>query len=102
MNNQSNNLRVGVRCFRCYRNVGKNQAREVVCLSKEPRYECFDCFKRNKRDPLLSGIEKPAEKQEYLCGRCKYKFSSKKRVCPYCGNIERIEQVSGVTVYDLI
>jgi uncharacterized CHY-type Zn-finger protein len=94
-------LRTKVQCFRCSKKVDVNITREIKTLSKESRYECFRCFQKNKREPLLAGVEKPLIKKEYICERCKYKFKSKKAVCPYCNKNDYVTS-SNVSVKELI
>ncbi len=95
-----NNLRVTTQCFRCQKEVHPSQARSIISVTKDERYECFDCFKRNKIDPLLPP-EKIKPKKGCFCERCKYRFMSAKSVCPYC-NKDDMVVVGNVTVKDLL
>tara|TARA_Y100000310_G_C20553244_1_gene749205 strand:- start:207 stop:500 length:294 start_codon:yes stop_codon:yes gene_type:complete len=94
-------LNLKVKCFRCRQEVGQHDARLLPSVSKNSRYECYDCYKKTKREPLLAGIESPPLKKEYLCEKCNYRFKSKIKVCPMCNKQDYL--VGGVvTVKDLI
>ena len=58
---------------------------------------CYPCFKNNK---MLFKIQQ-GFKQEMYCERCKYKFSSKSLVCPYCSKGDRIVK-GNMTVRDIL
>lgn len=82
-------LKVKVKCVHCNAEVEKLDARKVTPSLSEQRYECFSCFKRNK--PLVWGFgDRVQQKHEYYCERCKYKFSSKSALCPYCSKGDRL------------
>ena len=94
------NLRVNVNCFKCGEEVEKNAARPIEAVNKEARYECFTCFRSDKTEPWGFGDE-IQEKKELYCERCRYKFSSKISMCPYCNKQDQV--VPGeVTVRDLL
>ena len=94
-------LKLRVRCFRCRQEVGQHDARILPSISKEPRYECYDCYRKNKREPLLVGVESPPLKKEYFCERCNYRFKSKIKACPCCNKSDYL--IGGtVTVKDLL
>jgi len=94
-------LKLMIKCFRCRKDTGKHDARVLPSISKEPRYECYDCYRKNKREPLLAGVESPPIKKEYLCEKCNYRFKSKIEACPLCNKADYL--VGGVvTVKDLL
>ena len=94
-------LKSNVKCFRCRKEVDQNSARTFPSLNKESRYECYDCYRKNKREPLLAGIESVPLKKEYLCERCNYRFKSKIKACPLCNKPDYL--IGGtVTVKDLL
>ena len=94
-------LNLKVKCFRCRQEVGQHDARILPSVSKDSRYECYTCYKRNKREPLLAGIEAVPLKKEYLCERCNYRFKSKIQACPLCNKPDYL--IGGtVTVKDLL
>jgi uncharacterized CHY-type Zn-finger protein len=94
-------LRINVRCFRCNKEVDANKTRKIEGIN-EPRYECFECFKRHNRDPLLGGIEKVVDKRNYFCGRCKFKFKNKTGICPYCNKDDYVHPTDGFNVKSLL
>ena len=77
-------LKTKIQCFRWKKKVDKNETRVNKSVNGEPRHECFTCFKRYRRDPLLAGVEEIPYKKDYYCQRCNYKFKSKLNTCPYC------------------
>ena len=93
-------LRVKITCFRCGKKKDKVEARLIKGMNNELRYECFTCYKRNKAEPWWDG-KKEAVKKEYYCERCKYKFSSKRCICPYCNKNDRLTG-GNVSVKDLL
>jgi len=93
-------LRIKVDCFRCKKKVDKGSALPIKTISKEPRYECYNCYKRNKTSEWGFGDEVNF-KNKYYCQRCNYKFKSKKSICPYCNQSDLL--VKGkITVHDLL
>ncbi|MBU0459681.1 MAG: hypothetical protein KJ597_04330 [Nanoarchaeota archaeon] len=94
-------IKITTRCFRCRQEVDRNNVRTYPTLSKEPRYECYDCYRRNKREPLLAGVEAVPLKKEFLCERCNYRFKSKLKMCPLCSKGDYL--IGGtITVRDLL
>ncbi len=92
-------LRVQVPCFRCTNQFEKTEVRQVPSVTKEPRYECFACFKRHQRSPLI--VETPQEKVRYFCQRCKYRYDAKIEYCPYCNKNDQVIE-GEVTVQDFM
>ena len=93
-------IRSRVQCFRCKKSVDKSDTLVIKTITKDPRYECSQCYKRNRTKPWGFGDEM-SYKKDYYCERCRYKFSSKKDVCPYCSKSDQIEG-GNITVKDLI
>ena len=94
-------LNLKVHCFRCRKDVGKHDARVLPSISKDARYECYDCYRKYKREPLLAGVESVPLKKEFLCERCNYRFKSKIKSCPLCNKSDYL--IGGtVTVKDLL
>jgi len=93
-------LKVNVKCFRCRKEVEKTQAREMASITKEPRYECFACFNKNKTQPWGFG-DKMKYKKEFYCLRCKYKFKRRGNLCPYCNKEDSVIR-GNITVHDLL
>jgi len=91
-------LKLKVRCFRCLKEVDKMETRPVESISKDPRYECFSCF---KKDLPQRGIPNRMVHHELYCERCRYKFRSKSPICPYCNKSDQLESAK-ITVYDLL
>lgn len=77
-------IRARVSCNRCNNPVDKTQAILVDFPQKRNVYECYECFKLRKS----GGANK--QKQDFYCERCKYKFFSNKKVCPYCGRLDKV------------
>ncbi len=88
-------LRVKVKCSHCGKQVEKLEAREI-----SPRnYECFDCFKSQRpRNPDQTAS---ALKYNLYCERCRYKFQSARKVCPYCNASDYLE-VAGPSADELL
>ncbi|MDP3990296.1 MAG: hypothetical protein Q8Q01_03760 [archaeon] len=92
-------LRVPVQCFRCRTLADKSQVLESKSVSGDLRFECYDCYKR-KRTPLLA-VESEAKKKGHYCERCRYKFTARNSICPYCSKDDQV--ITGkVTVEDLL
>ena len=91
-------LKLKVRCFRCNQEVDKLEARQVESVSPQSRYECFPCFKKHH-----NAAKKVADapQREFYCERCRYKFSSKTIMCPYCNKDDQLHK-GKVTAYDLV
>ena len=88
-------LRIPVECCRCNKMVEKANARFLTRVKNERKYECFSCYKLNRNK------HKEFVKRELYCERCRYKFKSKKLLCPYCNRSDNV--VKGeVTVKDLL
>ena len=97
-------LRIKVECHRCKNVVDKLDARELsISLTRTPRYECFTCFRKfshiSQGNELVGASQ--AEKQQLYCGKCRYKFSSIKFVCPYCGESDNLMR-SNMSIQDII
>lgn len=92
-------LKLKVRCYRCNKEVDKNEARPMPSLDKQGRYECFPCFKKTS----MAKKPKPNTEKRYdlFCDRCRYKFSSKTLICPYCNKDDQLHK-GKVTAYDLV
>ena len=93
-------LRITVDCFSCMKTVDKRQARLVKGVTKDPRYECFGCFQKNKTMAWGFGDELK-QKTSFYCQRCKYKFRAIKECCPYCNKIDFVTR-GDLTVHDLL
>ena len=93
-------LRIKVNCSSCEKRIDKAQALPVKSVNNEKRYECYNCYRRSKSGSLGTN-EEVKVKEPYFCQRCKYKFKSKKSICPYCNKSDFL--VKGkVTVHDLL
>lgn len=91
-----------VYCFRCKKSVEKTDTRYIGTVRKEERYECNSCLKRNKGSPWSIPLEDgPAKKLDLYCERCRYKFSSKALMCPYCNQADMLMR-GNITVKDLL
>ncbi len=91
-----------VNCSVCYETVLKAEARVLSAFDKNPRYECFNCFKRKTLSPPRN--QEPIqlnEKVDLFCSSCKFKFKSKRLACPYCGKKQYLMQ-SEITTDDLL
>lgn len=88
-------LRVPVSCFRCGEVVDRSQT-----LVAGKRYECFSCYKQLKNSPWLIRQKLP-EKLELYCECCRYRFKSKRLVCPYCDKEDRVVR-GQIEVSDLL
>lgn len=93
-------LKVKVSCFRCHSDVTPAEAIKLKNVSKDQRYECYKCYKKNKTSEWGFGDEVKF-KSKYYCQRCNYKFKSKKGICPYCNQADFL--VKGkISVHDLL
>ena len=91
-----------VNCYSCNESVSKSNTRLFNLYGKGNVYECFGCFKGNKGGiPHILSQSKEKQKQNLFCNQCRYKFSSRKAVCPYCGKSSNLV-VSNVTAVDLL
>lgn len=91
-----------VYCFRCKKSVEKTDTRFIGTVRKEDRYECLPCLKRNKSSPWSVRLEEgPMEKIDLYCERCRYKFSSRALMCPYCNQADMLIR-GNITVKDLL
>gem|GEM_PF-947852 len=79
-------LRIRVPCTTCGKEVDRADARVVKQLNQRPQYECFHCYKEKK---WLETKETEAKRKLY-CNRCRYTFSAKSLVCPYCGKGDQV------------
>ena len=68
-------LKMKVQCYFCRNEVDKLTARQLETDRREPRYECFACFKKGLQNKT---------KQQYFCEKCKYRFLARSAICPYC------------------
>lgn len=89
-----------VPCFRCKEKVDKNETIPIKLINKEQRYECFKCYNRNKTSDWGLGDEIQI-KRNFVCQRCRYKFSAKSITCPYCDKSDLVVE-DNITVRDLI
>ncbi|MBT4539338.1 hypothetical protein HOI26_02305 [Candidatus Woesearchaeota archaeon] len=93
-------LRLKVKCVSCQREVAKLESRQVPSMTKDPRYQCFLCFKRHQ--PIQWGLgDEEKKKQAWYCARCNYHFKAKKEKCPYCGKSDLLS-AGKVAVRDLL
>lgn len=88
-------LRIKVSCNRCRKQVEKINTREV----SPKKYECFDCFKSQR--PKNPDKTSTPLKYDLYCERCRYKFTSSQRVCPYCNESDYLD-VSGPSADELL
>lgn len=88
-----------VYCYRCRKTVEKSETRYVGMLGREERFECFNCFKKDRTVPWKA--EETGERLELYCERCRYKFYSKKLFCPYCNQGDMIMK-GNISVNDLL
>lgn len=88
-------LRVSVQCFRCGIPADRSQVLESRNTSGDLKFECYDCYKRKQ----LTSSE--AKKVGHYCERCRYKFTSRNNICPYCSKNDCV--ITGkVSVNDLL
>ncbi|MEK6900962.1 MAG: hypothetical protein AABX37_01325 [Nanoarchaeota archaeon] len=93
-------LRVKVPCFRCNRQFEKTEVRRIEAMNKEYKYECFTCFRRSLNVPF-GAQEEARGKREFFCQRCKYRYSARSAICPYCNEMDMV--VPGkVSIQDLL
>ncbi len=92
-------LKLKVRCYKCNKEVDKLEAKEVPSIGTMARYECFPCFKK------VAQAKRPKANTErrfdLFCDRCRYKFSSKTIMCPYCNKDDQLHK-GKVTAFDLV
>ncbi len=81
-------LQKKVKCSICGTLVPLTATRLVDPLSLNKSYECHSCFKDKKTSPLSRNLGQKPIKKELFCSYCKYKFTSSRKVCPYCGKAE--------------
>ncbi len=81
-------IRARISCFRCLKSVDKAETRFFDTVNNERRYECFPCYQKTKNGFLHN--QESATKRELYCEHCKYKFMSRKPVCPYCSSDESV------------
>ena len=93
-------LRIRVKCFHCNKEVSEAEALPVKSVTNKTRYNCYLCYQKHKTHPWGFGDKIPVKKELY-CERCRYKFISKKEICPYC-NKEDLVMGANVTVKDLL
>ncbi len=95
-------LDVKVTCYSCQESVSKRNTRLFNMFGRGNVFECFTCFRGNKGGiPHTLSESKKKAKQDLFCNQCRYKFSSKRAVCPYCGNSDNLVE-SNVTTVDLL
>lgn len=91
-----------VYCFRCKKSVEKTDSKYIGTVRTEERFECNSCLKRNRASPWSVNLESaPAQKIDLYCERCRYKFSSKALMCPYCNQADMLMR-GDITVKDLL
>ncbi|PIN87597.1 hypothetical protein COV12_02995 [Candidatus Woesearchaeota archaeon CG10_big_fil_rev_8_21_14_0_10_32_24] len=88
-------IKTNVNCYQCYQAVDKTETLVVLSKGLQKLYQCANCYKKNKPQGRFE------QRKSFYCEKCKYKFSSKKPLCPYCNSSERLTK-SNITVYDLI
>ena len=93
-------LKVKVACSKCGEKVEKTDSREVGKNTTGPIYECFPCFKK-KRARQPGSFQENSVKYNLYCERCKYKFTSARKICPYCNSEQHLE-ASELTATDLL
>ncbi len=93
-------LRVKVSCTKCKRRVDKIETRAMTSSMGVTTHECFDCFKK-ARTPRWGNDEGIKMKREMYCQRCRYRFSSVVKICPYCNESDYLES-GKIDVTDLL
>ena len=91
-------LDVKVNCYSCHESVSKRNTRLFNLAGKGNEDGCFGCYKGNKM-PVSASAKK--QKNDFFCNHCRYKFSSRRAICPYCGDSSNIVE-SNVTAVDLL
>lgn len=89
-----------VQCFHCGKKVNKTSTRLVRDVNNIPQPECFSCFMVFK-SPAWQKTIQLKERYELYCERCRYKFYSKKLLCPYCNNSDFICK-GNLSIHDLV
>ena len=96
------NLQSKLTCFTCGDSVIKSETAVVERYGMGKVFECYPCFKSSKGTTLRSISEsRQKNKQEYFCAKCKYKFSSRRAECPYCGKSDNLS-LTQVSTNDLL
>ncbi len=75
------------------------ETRQVAASGKEPKYECFECFRKTKPRGAATGREEA--RYTLFCERCRYKFTSARKLCPYCNDSSHLE-TTVITADELI
>ncbi|MBT4604884.1 hypothetical protein HOC01_04545 [archaeon] len=95
-------IQAKIKCFTCGDGTPKNETVLVDRYGMGTVYECYPCFKSSRGTTLrMVSEERKKVKQDLFCGACRYKFSSRKAVCPYCGSSDALSS-SNVSASDLI
>lgn len=88
-------LRIPVECIYCNKNIDKRTALFVKNSQSRNLYQCDNCFKENSERRANS------EKVSLYCEGCRYKFTSRKAVCPYCNKYDSVVKTD-IKISDLI
>ena len=86
-------LKIKVKCHRCNEEIDKLDARPMESNGPTKQYECFPCFKKyNLSDSprVKKRTSSGNGKYDLFCEKCRYKFSSRKIVCPYCDKSDHL------------
>lgn len=91
-----------VNCIRCAKMVDKSETILLPSTGNDKKFICFGCYKAEKpRTPRWSMGQETKAKDEYFCGRCKYKFKSVNPSCPYCSQTDAVVK-GNITMKDLL
>ncbi|NQV91419.1 hypothetical protein HQ489_03005 [Candidatus Woesearchaeota archaeon] len=88
-------IKAHVNCYQCHQSVDKAETLLIMSKGLLKLYQCINCYKIKKPQGYFE------HRKEFYCEKCRYKFSSKKPICPYCNSSERLTK-SNVTIHDLI
>jgi len=58
---------------------------------KMKRYQCYACYQK-QQPRWRMGKEETKVKENYFCGRCKYKFKALAPRCPYCSSSDHLSR----------
>ncbi|HLC52638.1 MAG TPA: hypothetical protein VJI98_05325 [Candidatus Nanoarchaeia archaeon] len=90
-------LRIPVECVYCKKQIDKRTALFVKNLQNKNLYQCSICFGNNSRTIESKDIKTIS----LYCEKCKYKFTSKKAICPYCNRFDTVMKTD-IKISDLI
>ncbi len=88
-------LRIKVNCSTCGKKVDKLETRQL----DSQKHECFGCFKAQR--PRHPDQTASLLRYNLYCERCRYKFTSARRICPYCNESDYLD-VSGPSADELL